>query len=237
MKKIVDLLMVPLILIARYRRSVIEIKKIKKCDHRLADINVSNTKVLASRASMLELLPKGGSVAEIGVAAGDFSKSILEINQPHVLHLVDYWKQNRFASGATPRNILKQMAGGSVDAWENINKRFSKEINSGTIKLHRGYSWEELEKFEDHYFDWVYIDASHDFDSVSKDLILAGQKLKPSGIIAGHDYVRWGRFGYKCGVVEAVNSFCKEHKYELIYLTLESNTNSSFAIKKINPRS
>ena len=81
--------------------------------------------------------------------------------------------------------------------------------------------------------DFVYIDAGHDYSSVSKDLRVAGKKVKPGGIIAGHDYIRWGRFGYKCGVVEAVNEFCICREYELIYITVETKNNASYAIRNM----
>lgn len=37
--------------------------------------------------------------------------------------------------------------------------------------------------------DFVYIDARHDFESVYNDLLTWTPKVKPGGIIAGHDYI------------------------------------------------
>jgi len=39
------------------------------------------------------------------------------------------------------------------------------------------------------YFDFIYVDARHDFKGVTLDLELYWPKLKVGGIIAGHDYV------------------------------------------------
>lgn len=113
-----------------------------------------------------------------------------------------------------------------------VNKKFHAEIASGRVVLHRGYSWDMLKTLPDHSLDWVYIDAAHDYSSVARDLEVTRQKVKSDGIIAGHDYVRWGSFGFRCGVVEAVNEFCIKYDYELLYLTIESNNNASFAIRK-----
>jgi hypothetical protein len=48
-----------------------------------------------------------------------------------------------------------------------------------------------LPKFEDAYFDWVYVDGNHSYDYVMRDLQLCRMKVKPGGIIAGDDYT-WG---------------------------------------------
>ena len=54
--------------------------------------------------------------------------------------------------------------------------------------------------------DFVYIDARHDYESVLEDLDAWCPKMKPGGIIAGHDYVdgmfAQGDFGVKSAVDE-----------------------------------
>lgn len=47
--------------------------------------------VPASRDELIALLPKGGVVAEVGVAFGDFSEVILARTLPKRLHLIDPW--------------------------------------------------------------------------------------------------------------------------------------------------
>ena len=70
------------------------------------------------------------------------------------------------------------------------------------IKLIQNDSISESEKYEDEFFDIVYIDASHDYESVKKDLIHWYPKVKTGGIICGDDYSsRWK------GVIEAVDEF------------------------------
>ena len=52
----------------------------------------------------------------------------------------------------------------------------------------KGMSWECASKFEDKSVDFCFIDAAHDYDSVIKDINAWMHKIKPGGIISGHDY-------------------------------------------------
>jgi len=42
--------------------------------------------------------------------------------------------------------------------------------------------------FPDHYFDLVFIDADHDTRPLMDDIITWASKMKPDGILAGHDF-------------------------------------------------
>ena len=46
--------------------------------------------VVADRTVLLERLPRGGIVAEVGTLHGKFSREILRINEPQELHLIDH---------------------------------------------------------------------------------------------------------------------------------------------------
>lgn len=83
--------------------------------------------------------------------------------------------------------------------WNEIDNEF--KINTrhfNNITIHRDYSYNISDNFEDNYFDLIYIDAAHDYDSVKKDIELYLPKCKH--IMAGHDYSsEWP------GVIMAVN--------------------------------
>ena len=65
-------------------------------------------------------------------------------------------------------------------------------------------SLEAAEKFKDNSLDFVFIDASHEYEDVRDDILAWYPKVKPSGIIAGHDYYH-EEYDWFPGVKQAVN--------------------------------
>ena len=101
--------------------------------------------------------------------------------------------------------------------------------------MHIGNSIDLLTEFEDNYFDWIYIDTNHSYNTTKNELEVAAKKVKDNGLICGHDYImgNWTS-GYKYGVIEALHEFCVLYNWEIIYLTIEQSIPPSFAIRKIN---
>ncbi len=74
------------------------------------------------------------------------------------------------------------------------------------IKLIKSDSIEASKTYPNEYFDVIYIDAAHDYESVKKDILAWLPKLKPGGVICGDDYIA----GWP-GVIQAVDEiFTKE---------------------------
>lgn len=180
--------------------------------------HVQNCKLLLNRKGLLEKMPKESVVAEIGVDEGEFSQSILKTVQPKKLHLVDSWDSDRYHNGK----------------FQKVQQLLSSEIKDEQVKIHRQLSTVAVEDFEDGYFDWIYIDTDHSYETTRDELRLYASKVKSKGIIAGHDYVKgnWVTT-YRYGVIEAVHEFCVGNDWELIYLSIEPIENQSFAIRKI----
>ena len=75
--------------------------------------------------------------------------------------------------------------------------------------------------FRDGYFDWIYIDAQHDYEGVKRDIGVARRKVKDAGLLVFNDYIVWSYVEMApYGVVAAVNELCREDRWELIYLAL-----------------
>jgi predicted O-methyltransferase YrrM len=47
-------------------------------------------------------------------------------------------------------------------------------------------------EFEDRSLDWVFIDADHSYTAVRSDIAAWAPKLRPEGLLSGHDYGRGG---------------------------------------------
>jgi len=180
--------------------------------------HLQHAKLVTDRYALLDLLPKNAVIAEIGVDEGHYSKHILDQCKPAKLHLIDTWASKRYS--ATKKNL--------------VNRKFESQISSGQIEMNLGISHELANQFPDHYFDWIYIDTNHSFETTLKELNSYAQKLKPNGMIAGHDFVKgnWKEM-YAYGVREAVAQFCKKNDWTLIYLTAEIGEHPSFVIKRI----
>lgn len=87
--------------------------------------------------------------------------------------------------------------------WDDVIQEFNHNTNkfSDIIKLHKGYSYEFSDNFNDNEYDFIYIDGSHFKEDVERDLRLYLPKLRKGGFISGHDYHEvWP------GLVDAVNN-------------------------------
>ena len=173
-----------------------------------------------TRRRLLRFLPNAANVAEIGVARGSFATLIRAICRPRHLLLVDPWREQDRATYFGDSN--------NVDAAEHerrfadVSRRFASERAGRTCRVLRMTSGEAAADVPDASLDWVYVDANHGHDACLADLRLWSAKVKPDGLICGHDFAthasaRAARFG----VVEAVRAFVCESGADFTALTLE----------------
>jgi cephalosporin hydroxylase len=79
--------------------------------------------------------------------------------------------------------------------------------------------------------DWIYIDTNHQYQNTLNELRAYQPLIKRSGYITGHNYTIGNfRNGIRYGVVEAVNQFCNEEHWQLVYLTNEPQRFLSYGI-------
>lgn len=183
----------------------------------LQEVHLEHARLITDRKALLQLIPKNGIVAELGVANGDYTSQILNISTPEKLHLIDIWHSERY----------------NETLFNNVSTKFSSELSVGQVQIHRKLSTEAVDDFPDDYFDWIYIDTTHCYKGTKAELELYASKIKPGGIIAGHDYTmgNWNSL-YRYGVMEAVHEFCVSHGWRIKYLTMDLCENQSFAIEK-----
>jgi hypothetical protein len=173
-----------------------------------------------SRSQLLQFLPKGGEIAEIGVADGDFSSEILAAAAPRCLHLIDPWEhQDRDDYARDVNNVPEQQ---QESRFNSVLARFQGEIEHGAVRVYRDYSEDAAVFFADSQLDWVYIDGMHTQEAAYRDLTTYRSKVKREGFVVGHDYTNHVQAqSSNFGVVEAVNRFVVEFGYEFVALTWE----------------
>jgi hypothetical protein len=118
--------------------------------------------------------------AEIGVESGVYSEALLKANPQATVYSIDPWAPYRGYKDFTKETTFSKLQAAARD-------RLGQYPNS---KVLQKFSADALHDFEDGSLDFVYIDANHQFEHVLFDVSEWTKKVRPGGIVAGHDYVR-----------------------------------------------
>lgn len=78
----------------------------------------------------------------------------------------------------------------------------------GTGFVVKGFSVDAARGFEDGSLDFVFIDADHREASVRADIAAWRPKVRPGGVLSGHDAEVVPRHPHVAGVILAVNALC-----------------------------
>ena len=147
------------------------------------------------------IFPRKAIGAEIGIFRGAFANAVVNKIHPKMYHMIDPWKFR-------PNWKKYDYHGKLIDSpemvewmYEDICKRFDRP----NIKIHRDFSYNVVDEFEDNYFDFVYVDGNHNYHAVLQDLRLYYPKIKDGGVMSGDD---WSISGNR--VKRAVREFTEE---------------------------
>lgn len=111
-----------------------------------------------------------------------------------------------------------------------VRQRFAREVGQGRVTIIQGFSDEvATEDYGLPELDAVFIDSNHRYQFVLQDLILWEKKLKPTGILMGHDYTDYKPLNF--GTIPAVAEFCAHYPWELDVVTQEEDW-PSFCLKR-----
>eukprot|EP00197_Chlamydomonas_leiostraca_P004665 CAMPEP_0202866250 /NCGR_PEP_ID=MMETSP1391-20130828/7284_1 /ASSEMBLY_ACC=CAM_ASM_000867 /TAXON_ID=1034604 /ORGANISM="Chlamydomonas leiostraca, Strain SAG 11-49" /LENGTH=268 /DNA_ID=CAMNT_0049546183 /DNA_START=279 /DNA_END=1082 /DNA_ORIENTATION=+ len=131
--------------------------------------------------AMLESMGGFHVGVELGVQRGLFAKQMLQTwPSCSKYYLVDIWHQQ------TNYNDLANVADQEQLRIYNEAHQNLAEFRSKTVFL-KNYTRDALQFIPGH-VDFIYVDARHDYCGVMEDLTMYWPKLRPGGIMAGHDY-------------------------------------------------
>jgi hypothetical protein len=140
-----------------------------------------------SRDELPALLNARGLVgrgAEIGVKLGKYSDELLRNWHGSELVSIDPWLSADPGEYVDRSNVSQE----EFDSYyERTRELLAAHGSRSTIW--RMTSVEAAAKVPAHSLDFVYIDARHDYESVLEDLNAWADRVRPGGILAGHDYV------------------------------------------------
>lgn len=170
-----------------------------------------------TRNDLIEkIVPPDSVGAEIGVLSGAFSYKLLRL-PIRKLFMVDPWREHKdFAHDGLNRQEVLDDALRQAETYNRNDLDCGRAIIVREFSADAAKSW--FAKFRPR-LDWVYIDANHSYAAALQDHLLWEEVLKPDGFIMGHDYLEHP----DCGVVQAVDFFCRTRGWEIEYLTSDSN--------------
>jgi hypothetical protein len=140
---------------------------------------------------------------EIGVYKGRHAKYMCELLDIKELHLIDPYGMHKFRGYNESMKKIKQKA------VNNLRKYPVSWIFSKSEYVHLD--------FDDNFFDFIYLDGDHTYETVSKELELYWPKVKQGGVFGGHDFQLCTINSQKNGVLPAVVKFIQKHNLKLYH--------------------
>jgi predicted O-methyltransferase YrrM len=156
---------------------------------------------------LLDATPEGGTFVELGCYKGK-STSFIGVEIHKQKRDINFFAIDSF-EGATNSNDENE-----VKAYEGISEieesyTYNVSLIGNKIKTIVSLTDEAAQYFDDKSVDCLFIDAGHSYEAVMNDIEAWLPKMKPNGIMAGHDYMAW------IGVNKAVQEkFGAPHKVE-----------------------
>jgi hypothetical protein len=155
----------------------------------------NEVKLLNNRLVLLdEVGISGKTCAEIGTHKGQFAAEIYRRN-PGELWLIDPWVNQ--SANLYPDDLANVPQDEQDNHYYSVLSQFGSDPR---VHIVRDFSFFAKDLVPDEYFDFVYVDAIHTFESCLCDIVSWFPKVKKGGWICGHDY-------NLPGVKTAVDSF------------------------------
>jgi len=181
-------------------------KRFKKIDHYYQSLE-GWFNMEKQYLELLDATPEGGVFVELGCYKGK-STSFIGVEIHKQKRDINFFAVDSFqgATNSTDENEVKAYVGIS-----DIEQTYLESIApiGNKIQTIKSLSHEAANLFDDNSVDCLFIDAGHSYEAVKADIEAWLPKMKPNGIMAGHDYTAWE------GVNQAVTEvFGTPHKVE-----------------------
>ena len=143
--------------------------------------------------------------AEIGVWKGHNAAMLLSAFPQLTLYTVDPWELGG-DHVSMPKTTPAMFADAKKEFYELVGKHIER------CKVLQMTSEQAAKEVPDGSLDFVFIDGDHTYESVQQDIELWYPKVKPTGMVSGHDYY-WADGTNSLVVKQAVDLFAYENKY------------------------
>lgn len=170
---------------------------------------------------------------EVGTHLGEYAEKILDVWKPGFLFCIDpyenspdYSEQEKFLWGAT-RN--------RHDHYMEAYKRLERFIAVSRCAIQQLTSSQACLNFADDSLDFVYLDGNHREPYVSEDIRNWYSKVKPGGLLLGHDFVMSGEIttdNWDADIQPAIMQFAESQSLDLYMIPENDTLPWSYAIRK-----
>lgn len=166
-----------------------------------------------------------GEGVEVGVWKADFSNFLLKHWKGKKLYSVDPWRSFSSDVYIDDMNVGQDEFDRIYHDVQNLLFRFKERS-----EIIRDISVNAAHSFANETLDFVYLDGSHSYAGVKEDLNAWYWKVKPGGLICGHDYLDQKIGNTQFGVKSAVDEFAGARKLNLL-VTIKDLYPSWFIVK------
>ncbi|MFA5830886.1 MAG: class I SAM-dependent methyltransferase [Candidatus Paceibacterota bacterium] len=140
--------------------------------------------------------------AEIGVQSGNYSEVLCKAIPTLKLYGVDAWTKYEGYNDVQ----------GEQERYDRIYEQAKNKLAPYNCQLIKKWSMDAVKDFDDKSLDFVYLDGNHDFAHVTEDIKAWEKKIKPGGILAGHDFLRSNRWHLMIHVQDVVQAWTSAYQ-------------------------
>jgi hypothetical protein len=166
---------------------------------------------------------------EVGSGAGEFATTVLRHWQGRQLTLIDFWAPQGHDAYLDCCNVTR------TEHAANRTAAACLAAKDHRVRLLEGLSPDAAGQFENATLDYVYIDGNHAYLAVREDLRAWNPKVRPGGLLAGHDYLDGVRNGCLFGVKTAVDEFAEGLGIAVSFTTADAPWVSWYFRKPLGP--